>query len=89
MRAKKTVAIGILGSKLDRVGKGSQRWNKWRPTLSLCQQPDLLIDRLELIHGEARWDTDLALKVAADIADRLADAVLAVAGKPSLTEDGK
>ncbi|WP_030138890.1 RNA repair transcriptional activator RtcR [Pseudomonas fluorescens] len=68
MRAKKTVAIGILGSKLDRVGKGSQRWNKWRPTLSLCQQPDLLIDRLELIHGEARWDTDLALKVAADIA---------------------
>jgi transcriptional regulatory protein RtcR len=68
MRAKKTVAIGILGSKLDRVGKGSQRWNKWRPTLSLCQQPDQLIDRLELIHGQARWDTDLALKVAADIA---------------------
>ncbi|WP_434611284.1 RNA repair transcriptional activator RtcR [Pseudomonas sp. R1-7] len=68
MSDKKTVAIGILGSKLDRVGKGSQRWNKWRPTLSLCQQPDLLIDRLELIHGEASWDTDLALKVATDIA---------------------
>jgi transcriptional regulatory protein RtcR len=68
MPAKRTVAIGILGSKLDRVGKGSQRWNKWRPTLSLCQQPDLLIHRLELIHGEARWDTDLALKVVADIA---------------------
>lgn len=68
MSDKKTVAIGILGSKLDRVGKGSQRWNKWRPTLSLCQQPDLLIDRLELLHGEASWDTDLALKVATDIA---------------------
>jgi transcriptional regulatory protein RtcR len=68
MIAKKTVAIGILGSKLDRVGKGSQRWSKWRPTLSLCQQPDLLIDRLELIHGDAPWDTDLALKVATDIA---------------------
>ncbi|TWC18438.1 sigma-54 interacting transcriptional regulator [Pseudomonas sp. SJZ085] len=68
MHGKKTVAIGILGSKLDRVGKGEQRWNKWRPSLSLCQQPDLVIDRLELIHGEARWDADLALKVAADIA---------------------
>ena len=68
MQVKKTVAIGILGSKLDRVGKGEQRWNKWRPTLSLCQQPDLVIDRLELIHSEARRDTDLALKVAADIA---------------------
>ena len=33
--------------------------------------------------------TPMDEKVAADIADRLADAVLAVAGKPSLTEDGK
>ncbi|MBM5459046.1 sigma 54-interacting transcriptional regulator [Pseudomonas sp. P66] len=68
MNDKKTVAIGILGSKLDRVGKGEQRWNKWRPTISLCQQPDLMIDRLELIHGDGRWDTDLALKVKEDIA---------------------
>jgi len=33
--------------------------------------------------------TPMDEKVAADIADRLADAVLAVAGKPSLTDDGK
>ena len=30
MQTKKTVAIGFLGSTLDRVGKGAARWQKWR-----------------------------------------------------------
>ena len=47
---KKTVAFGFLGTTLDYAGKGSQRWEKWRPTVALCQQPDLVIDRLELLH---------------------------------------
>ena len=47
---KKTVAFGFLGTTLDYVGKGNQRWEKWRPTVALCQQPDLVIDRLELLH---------------------------------------
>lgn len=64
---KKTVAIGFLGSTLDRVGKGANRWSKWRPSISLCQQPDLLIDRLELIHGTDARDVGLAERIAADI----------------------
>lgn len=65
--ARKIVAIGFLGSTLDRVGKGANRWNKWRPSVGLCQQPDLLIDRLELIHGPAARDVGLAERIAADI----------------------
>ncbi len=51
---RKTVAIGMLGTVLDAVGGGSpQRWKKWRPTIGLCQQKDLVVDRLEVLH-EAR-----------------------------------
>lgn len=67
MRAKKTVAIGFIGTTLDRVGKGANRWNKWRPSIGLCQQPDLLIDRLELIHGLDARDISLAERIRADI----------------------
>ncbi|HEX6100123.1 MAG TPA: RNA repair transcriptional activator RtcR [Thermoanaerobaculia bacterium] len=45
----KTVAIGLLGSSLD-LGKPASRWERWRPSVSLCQQEDLLIDRFELLH---------------------------------------
>jgi len=47
---KKTVSIGFLGTQLDYAGRGSNRWEKWRPSVSLCQQEDLVIDRLELLH---------------------------------------
>ena len=68
MIRKRTVAIGFIGTTLDRVGKGANRWNKWRPSIGLCQQPDLLIDRLELIHGSDARDISLAERIAADIA---------------------
>jgi transcriptional regulatory protein RtcR len=42
------VVIGLLGSTLDRGA--ARRWEKWRPTVSLAQQEDLLVDRLELLH---------------------------------------
>lgn len=45
----KTVAFSFLGTQLD-AGKGPDRWSKWRPNIALCQQEDMLIDRLELIH---------------------------------------
>ncbi len=45
----KTVAISLLGTILDQRGRGKKRWEKWRPTISLCQQEDLLIDRMELV----------------------------------------
>ncbi|MHC6223779.1 RNA repair transcriptional activator RtcR [Pseudomonas sp. X10] len=62
---KRSVAIGFLGTTLDRNGKGAARWNRWRPTVGLCQQPDLAIDRLELIHGTR--DLGLAKRIRADI----------------------
>lgn len=50
----KTVVLSILGTILDR-GTGEFRWEKWRPTVALCMQDDLLVDRLELI-CEKRFD---------------------------------
>ncbi|HIB7350069.1 TPA: sigma 54-dependent transcriptional regulator [Escherichia coli] len=47
---RKTVAFGFVGTVLDYAGRGSQRWSKWRPTLCLCQQESLVIDRLQLLH---------------------------------------
>ncbi|MEO1338649.1 MAG: RNA repair transcriptional activator RtcR family protein, partial [Myxococcota bacterium] len=35
--AKTTVVIGMLGTTLDRGGKGKKRWERWRPTVDLCQ----------------------------------------------------
>ncbi|PTU74016.1 transcriptional regulator [Pseudomonas mangrovi] len=64
---RKTVAIGFIGTTLDRVGKGANRWNKWRPSIGLCQQPDLLIHRLELIHGVDARDISLAERLREDI----------------------
>lgn len=46
---KKKVVIGFVGTQLD-SGKGSARWEKWRPSVSLTQRDDLLIHRLELLH---------------------------------------
>jgi transcriptional regulatory protein RtcR len=62
---KLVVAFGFLGSTLDR-GQGPGRWSRWRPTVAMCQQEDLVIDRLELL-VEPKF-TDLAVAVAADIA---------------------
>src|SRR5690242_20213780 len=61
----KNVVIGFLGSQLD-LGGGSARWGKWRPTVSICQHQDLVIDRLELLH--AQQHLRLAEQVKADIA---------------------
>ena len=47
---RKTVAFGFVGTVLDYVGRGSQRWEKWRPTLCLCQQETLVVHRLELLY---------------------------------------
>jgi len=64
MKNKKTVVLGILGSVLD-AGFHQERWQKWRPTVSLCQHDDLAISRYELLHQPAHLD--LARCVAADL----------------------
>lgn len=61
----KTVALGFVGTVLD-AGKSPDRWNRWRPTISLCQHEDLLIDRLELFHDQR--SLNIAEHVKSDIA---------------------
>jgi transcriptional regulatory protein RtcR len=64
MARRKTVVIGLLGTTLD-LGKHSRRWERWRPTVSLCQHEDLLVDRLELL--SSRRYASLAKRVGEDI----------------------
>lgn len=62
---KKTVVIGFLGTQLD-SGRGAGRWEKWRPTVSLVQHEDTVVDRLELLY--TRPHEALALVIQQDIA---------------------
>lgn len=62
---KKKVVIGFLGTKLD-AGFGVKRWQRWRPTVSLTQNKEVTIDRLELFYSERYLE--LALQIQADIA---------------------
>lgn len=52
---KKTIVIGFLGTTLDQ-GLAASRWNRWRPTVALGKQDDLLIDRLELLYSPNHKD---------------------------------
>lgn len=62
---KDTVVIGLLGTKLD-GGTELNRWERWRPTLSVHQQDDLLVARTELLfHPRYRKLADV---LTADIA---------------------
>ena len=48
MKNKKIVVLGFVGTQLD-SGKGSARWEKWRPSVALTQHEDVVIDRFELL----------------------------------------
>ena len=61
-----TTVIGFLGSTLDASKRDASRWNKWRPTVGLCMQPDLRVDRLILLHS--RQHESLASFITSDIA---------------------
>src|SRR5437868_13076590 len=60
----KSVVIGFLGTVLD-LGKSADRWRAWRPTVSICRQPDLIVHRLELLYSER--DSTLAELVRRDV----------------------
>jgi transcriptional regulatory protein RtcR len=64
MPTKPLVVIGMLGSTLD-AGWTENRWERWRPTVALGQQDDLIVARLELLHQPAF--TALAEQIAADV----------------------
>ena len=61
---RKNVAIGMLGTTKD-AGRPDSRWNRWRPSIALCQQDDLPLARFELLH-DSRHE-NIAQMVATDI----------------------
>ncbi|WNY89059.1 RNA repair transcriptional activator RtcR [Leclercia adecarboxylata] len=62
---KRRVVIGVLGTVMDKRGKRANRLRKWRPTVALCLQPDLHVDRLELLHQPQ--DRGMAEQITEDI----------------------
>ena len=64
MKRRRRVVIGLIGTVLD-AGYGPGRWEKWRPTVSLCQHEDSVVDRFELLYS--RPATKLAEIVCEDI----------------------
>jgi transcriptional regulatory protein RtcR len=64
MKKKRIVVIGFVGTQLD-GGKGSARWEKWRPTVALTQHDDVVIDRIELLFNVGH--DELAGLIARDI----------------------
>ena len=64
MDTKARTVVGLLGTTLD-SGKSPDRWQSWRPSVSICRQPDLIVKRFDLLH--ALRETKLAQLVADDI----------------------
>lgn len=58
------VILGLVGTNLD-GGTGAERWERWRPTVSLFQHEDFLVERLELL-GDAA-SRAVAEQVRADV----------------------
>ena len=63
---KKTVVIGLVGAVLDAAQKHGRRWEKWRPTIGLCQQEDFRVDRLYLLYGPG--EEELCRELSDDLA---------------------
>lgn len=63
-KRRKTVVIGLLGTELDK-GMRPERWQRWRPTVAVCQHPELVVDRFELLVQDRH--RALAETVAKDI----------------------
>src|SRR5580698_2911483 len=64
MPSRPTVVLGMLGTQLDR-GRGVDRWDRWRPSVALCQHEDMVVHRLELLHQPR--DADLCRVVLDDV----------------------
>lgn len=61
----KTAVIGFLGTTLDN-GFNDKRWQRWRPTLSLCMHDELLVDELHILYS--KHDKRLFKVVVSDVA---------------------
>ncbi|HEX5085727.1 MAG TPA: RNA repair transcriptional activator RtcR [Blastocatellia bacterium] len=62
--AREIVIIGMLGPTVD-GGDGPERWDRWRPTVAVCQQEDLIVKRFEMLY-QKRYER-LARTVIDDI----------------------
>lgn len=67
MARKRIVVIGFLGTLLDRLGRAEKRWEKWRPSVDLCRQTDLHVDRFDLLADPVHQRT--AQRVERDIVE--------------------
>ncbi|MCA9149388.1 MAG: RNA repair transcriptional activator RtcR [Planctomycetales bacterium] len=45
----KRIVFGLLGSRLDWPSE-NDRWQRWRPSVAICQHEDFLVDRFELLY---------------------------------------
>jgi len=67
--ANEIVVFGLLGSVMDRAskrrGKWENRWDKWRPTVSIAQHDDFPVKKLVLLHNKN--EGRLAEEIATDI----------------------
>ena len=61
---KKNICISLLGTVLDQ-GKSENRWNKWRPSVGICQQKNFPISKYYLLFQNNFWT--LAERVIKDI----------------------
>jgi transcriptional regulatory protein RtcR len=66
---KKIVVLGFIGTQLD-SGRGSQRWERWRPTVAMTQHQDVMIERMELFVTQRpdRYRDTLLAQIREDIA---------------------
>jgi transcriptional regulatory protein RtcR len=65
MSRRRNVVIGLVGTTLD-AGHGPARWQRWRPSVALCQHEELPVDRFELL--AAPEHAALADQIAVDVA---------------------
>ncbi|MBC8737009.1 AAA domain-containing protein [Paraburkholderia sp. UCT31] len=65
MISRKQVVIGFLGTVLD-GGFSKSRWERWRPTVSVCAHDEFPVARVELLLVSEK-DVELAEQVKADI----------------------
>ncbi len=47
------VVLGLIGTTLD-AGRDPSRWESWRPSVSLCQHEEFLVDRFEILYEQGR-----------------------------------
>lgn len=66
----KTAVIGFLGTTLDN-GFNDKRWQRWRPSVSLCLHDDLLVDELHILYSKR--DKRLFNVIVDDVAQVSAD----------------